>query len=115
MDPSTGNDIPPPWDATWGSRIKHYILTGLFFTIPVGVTFYIFAWFVAFVDGSISPPLEALMGRHIPGLGLLTAAVVIIGTGFLASLVVGQHLLEFAELRGADCFPQRYGPRGDLF
>ncbi len=77
-------------------RLQRLFLTGLFVLAPFGLTFMLLAWLVAFIEGLVMP-LTQVSGQRIPGLGLITAVAVILGTGALASNIVGQHLLDLFE------------------
>jgi len=76
---------------------RQYLLTGLFVTVPIGVSLLVVVWFITFVDQTAAPPLDAFLGVHIPGIGLLTAFLSVLAAGVLASHVVGQTLLELGE------------------
>jgi len=82
---------------TLGERLRHYVLTGLFVTVPIGLTVLVIVWFVSFVDYTVAPILDTFVGRHIPGLGLLTAFVFVVATGWLADQVAGQTFLDYSE------------------
>ncbi|MBA2257328.1 MAG: DUF502 domain-containing protein, partial [Acidobacteria bacterium] len=48
-------------------------------------------------DGSLSPTYAAWLGREIPGLGLLTTALIVLLVGALATNVIGKRVLQRAE------------------
>jgi len=77
--------------------LKRYFVAGFFTLIPIGLSLAVVWWFVALVDGSLAPVLDAALGWHVPGLGLAAAVALILGTGALASHVIGERLLEAAE------------------
>lgn len=77
--------------------LKRAAFTGFLIVGPAGISAYLLYWVVVSVDGLMASPAHALLGRRIPGVGLLTAACVLLGVGFLASNLAGRHLLELAE------------------
>lgn len=77
-------------------HLKRILLTGLFIVAPFSLTFILIAWFVQMVDGMLSP-VTGLLGRPVPGLGLIAALLIILGVGAAASNVAGQHLLDYFE------------------
>jgi uncharacterized membrane protein len=85
-------------------HLKGKFVTGLFVVIPVGLTLFILKFLFSFADGILGSYLDtlitALTGRqqHFPGLGMVTAAVVVYGTGLLASNVLGNNLLRWWDL-----------------
>lgn len=77
-------------------RLKRLLLTGLFIVAPFSLTFILIVWFVQLVDHMLYPFIS-LIGRPIPGLGLIVSLLIVLGVGALASNIVGQHLLEYVE------------------
>lgn len=94
---------------TWGgenmerlvSHLKGRFVAGLFVLIPLGLTIFILKFLFSFADGILGPYLDSLYTAitrrtaHFPGLGMLTAAVVIYLTGLLATNVMGTRLLRW--------------------
>lgn len=77
-------------------RLKRTLLTGLFIVGPFGLTFIVLAWIVSLIDAALAP-LVGLIGRPIPGLGLVVGFLLVLAAGVVADNMVGQHLLEYAE------------------
>lgn len=78
-------------------RLRAYFVSGLFAVIPLGLSLLVVLWIVQVVDRSLAPVVTAFLGWDIPGLGLVSALVLIVGAGVLTSYVVGERLLEVAE------------------
>lgn len=76
--------------------LKRLLLTGLFVVAPFSLTFILLVWFVGTVDALLAP-VTSLLGRPVPGLGLVAALLIVLAVGALASNIVGQHLLEYFE------------------
>jgi uncharacterized membrane protein len=80
------------------TRLRRYLLTGLFIWVPLGVTIFIFQLFIGFMDQLIYlfphawQPLQ-LVGFNIPGIGVVLALVILLLTGFLGSNYLGRWLL----------------------
>lgn len=85
------------------NHLKGTFLAGLFVVIPVGITIFILKFLFNFADGILSSYLDYLFNLivhqdlHIPGLGMITGAVVIYLTGLLATNVLGKQLLRFGD------------------
>ena len=77
-------------------RLQRTLLTGLFIVAPISLSLFLVLWLVALVDGLLAP-LAGLIGRPVPGLGLVVALGLVFAAGVLGSNLVGQHLLELAE------------------
>jgi uncharacterized membrane protein len=84
--------------------VKHLrttFVTGLFILIPVGITIFILKFLFNAADGILGPYLADIVSlvthhdSYVPGLGMLTGAVVIYLTGLLAGNMVGNSLLEW--------------------
>ncbi len=79
-------------------RVKKYLLTGLLVWVPIGITLWVLNLTIGTMDQTLSllpndwQP-DKLLGRHIPGLGILLTVVVVLITGLLARNVFGQRLL----------------------
>jgi uncharacterized membrane protein len=76
---------------------KVRFITGFFVTVPVVLTAYVLWIFYREVDGLLSPVYEQILGHHIPGLGFVTAVVIIFVVGLFATNVVGRRILLWAE------------------
>ncbi len=72
-------------------------LTGIFVTLPIVLTAWVFWIFYSSVDDFMSPLYEQFLGRHVRGLGFLTAITIIFVIGLFATNVVGRRILQWAE------------------
>lgn len=80
-----------PW-----RRFQRTLLTGLFIVAPFSLSFMLLVWFVTVIEGMLAP-IVGLIGRPVPGLGLIVAFLIVLGVGMLASNIAGQHVLEWSE------------------
>jgi uncharacterized membrane protein len=78
-------------------RLRRSFITGFFVTVPLVVSVAAFVGLIGFVDEVTSPLYQRLLGRRIPGLGILTTAAVILAVGALATNVIGKRILQRTE------------------
>lgn len=79
------------------SRLRRYFITGLIVFLPVAVTVSILLWLFRTLDSFLGRLFTLLIGRPIPGLGLLASVAVILVIGVLATNVIGRRIVEFFE------------------
>ncbi|WP_085812269.1 DUF502 domain-containing protein [Geoanaerobacter pelophilus] len=84
--------------------IRHFkgrFITGLFVVVPLGITIFILKFLFNFADGILGTYLDSLLSvfldnpYHIPGLGMLTGAIVIYFSGALATNVMGTRIIRW--------------------
>jgi uncharacterized membrane protein len=83
--------------------IRKYLITGLMVWLPLAITLWVLLWLIGLLDGvfgaflsalaavtpqTLAPLIETL--RHIPGLGVILVASVLLVTGGLVSNVAGR-------------------------
>ncbi len=80
---------------TWSLRnwLKVRFLTGFFVTVPAIATAWLLYVFWDAIDDFFSPGYQHVFGRRIPGLGFLTAVLLILFIGTIATNVVGRRLI----------------------
>jgi uncharacterized membrane protein len=83
--------------------VKKYFITGLLIWIPLAITLWVLDLIVTTMDQSLALlplPLQPqeLFGRQIPGLGVVLTLLVVLGTGVLASNILGQRLVSLWEM-----------------
>jgi len=77
--------------------LKVRFITGFFVTVPAIATAWLLYVFWDAIDGFFSPGYERIFGRRIPGLGFLTAVMLILVMGTIATNVVGRRILSRVE------------------
>lgn len=77
--------------------LRRSFIAGFFVTVPLFITVAAFVWLFRIVDGITAPMYQDLLGRHIPGLGILTTAVGVLLAGALATNVIGKRVLQRGE------------------
>jgi uncharacterized membrane protein len=78
--------------------LKVRFITGFFVTVPAIATAWLLYVFWDAIDSFFSPGYERIFGRRIPGLGFLTAILLILVMGTIATNVVGRRILARIEL-----------------
>ena len=77
--------------------LRRSFITGFFVTVPLYLSVVAFVWIFRIVDGLTTPLYDQLLGRRIPGLGILTTAAAIMLVGVVATNVIGKRFLAQAE------------------
>src|ERR1041385_6129252 len=78
--------------------LRRRFLTGFFVTVPLFITVARLVWIFTVVDGLTTPLYDQLIGRRIPGLGIVSTIAAIMLVGVVATNVLGRRLL----LRGEE-------------
>ena len=73
--------------------LKVRFLTGFFVTVPAIATAWLLYVFWDAIDEFFSPGYQHLFGRRIPGAGFLTAVLLILFIGTIATNVVGRRII----------------------
>lgn len=76
------------------ATLKRKFLAGLVVSIPAVVTVLVIIWFFLFVDGLLGPMLTNILGYKIPGLGFISAIILIFLIGIVSTNVFGKKALE---------------------
>jgi uncharacterized membrane protein len=82
--------------------LKQIFLTGLAVTIPIGLTLYILFFLIDIMDGllKIIPSKfhpDALIGTHIPGLGIIVTVALIFICGLVTRSYIGDKIVTSGE------------------
>ena len=85
--------------------IRRSFIAGFFVTVPLVISVAALVWIFRLIDGFVGPFYDAWLQRlgadgtpiHIPGLGILTTALVVLLVGALATNVLGKRVLQRAE------------------
>ena len=73
--------------------LRRSFIAGFFVTVPLFISVAALIWIFNIVDGATTPVYDQMLGRRVPGLGVLTTAAVIILVGALARNVIGRRIL----------------------
>ena len=73
--------------------VRRSFIAGFFVTVPLFITVSAFIWIFGIVDGLSDSFYQRLLGRQVPGLGILTTALGVLLVGAVATNVIGRRLL----------------------
>jgi len=73
--------------------LKKYFLSGLLVTVPLIITYLVLKSLLSVVDGILSPIILKLLGRDIPGLGVVATLILILIAGVLTRGFIGRGLV----------------------
>lgn len=79
---------------TW---LRRSFITGFFVAVPLIISVAALVWIFQVVDGFTRPISVRMLGRAVPGLGVLITAGIILLTGTIANNVFGKRVLQRAE------------------
>lgn len=79
------------------TTLKRRFLAGIFVLIPLLITGYILWLFFVFSDGLLAPLYFKILGYHVPGLGFVSAIVLIFIVGAISTNVFGRKLIKYTE------------------
>jgi uncharacterized membrane protein len=77
--------------------LRRNFIAGFFVTVPIVISVAALVWIFQVVDGFMRPFYVRVLGREVPGLGLLTTIVIVFLAGLIASNVIGKRILQRAE------------------
>ncbi len=77
--------------------LRRSFIAGIVVTVPLFISVAALVWGFSAVDGWTEPMYDRLLGRRVPGLGILTTAVLVLVMGAIATNVIGRRLLARAE------------------
>jgi uncharacterized membrane protein len=77
--------------------LRRSFVTGFFVLVPLFISVAAIVWMFGVVDGLTRPLYDRMLGRRIPGLGLLSTAAVILLVGVFARNVIGRRVLQQLE------------------
>lgn len=92
--------------------LRRSFIAGFFVTVPLFITIAAFIWIFGIVDGLTSAFYMRLLGREVPGLGIITTAVGVVVVGAIATNVIGKRMLQRADgyLQRVPVFRSIYAP-----
>jgi len=77
--------------------LRRSFITGFFVTVPLIISVAALLWGFRFLDRTFAPLVERWLGREVPGVGLVTTALLVLVAGAIANNVVGKRALQRAE------------------
>jgi uncharacterized membrane protein len=77
--------------------IRRSFIAGFFVTVPLVISIFAFVSIFRLIDNVVGPLYAGWFAREIPGLGIVTTALVVLLVGALATNVLGKRVLQRAE------------------
>jgi uncharacterized membrane protein len=77
--------------------LRRSFIAGFFVTVPLIVSVAALVWIFGIIDGFTAPLSERLLGRLVPGLGILLTVLVVLMIGAVATNVIGRRIVARAE------------------
>jgi uncharacterized membrane protein len=92
--------------------LRRSFLAGLVVTVPLFITVVTLVWTFRFIDGVARPLALYVLGREVPGLGVLITGAFILLVGAIATNVIGRRVLQRTEkwLLNVPLFKTVYAP-----
>ncbi|MDI9570339.1 MAG: DUF502 domain-containing protein [Pseudomonadota bacterium] len=83
-------------------KIKQIFIAGLLVAIPIGLTLYVLVFLIGIMDDllriiprRIHP--DAILGFHVPGLGIIFVVVLIFAAGLMMKSYLGNRIVQIGE------------------
>ena len=80
-----------------GATFKRKFIAGLFISIPALITVLVIGKFFTFVDSLLEPFYFGILGYYTPGMGFVSAIILIFLIGIISTNVFGKKVLQGLE------------------
>jgi uncharacterized membrane protein len=77
--------------------LRRRLIAGFFVMVPLVISVAALVWIFGIIDGFTAPVSERVLGRMVPGLGILLTLLVVLLAGILATNVIGRRVLARTE------------------
>jgi uncharacterized membrane protein len=77
--------------------LRRSFIAGFFVTVPLVVSVAALVWIFGIIDRFTAPLSNRVLGREVPGLGILLTVLVVLVVGAVATNVIGRRVLARAE------------------
>jgi uncharacterized membrane protein len=77
--------------------LRRSFITGFFVTVPLFISVAAIIWVFNVVDSATTPLYDRLLGRRLPGLGMVSTVIALVLVGAFARNVIGRRILQRAE------------------
>ncbi|HOA15120.1 MAG TPA: DUF502 domain-containing protein [Bacillota bacterium] len=78
-------------------KIKDYLLAGLLILAPIVITIYVLIWSFNLLDGILGPFIYRMLGRRLPGVGLVAGLLITLLAGFITRGWLARRIMKWAE------------------
>ena len=92
--------------------LRRSFVAGFFVTVPLVISVAALVWIFGIIDGFTAPLTAQVLGREVPGIGLLITLLVVLAVGAVATNVIGRRMLARGEgwLMRVPVFKTIYAP-----
>ena len=77
--------------------LRRRFITGFFVTVPLVVSVAALIWIFGIIDRFTAPLASRVLGREVPGLGILVTLAAVLAVGALATNVIGRRIVARGE------------------
>ena len=77
--------------------LRRRFIAGFFVTVPLVVSVAALVWIFGIIDGFTAPLSTRMLGRAVPGLGIVMTVLLVLIVGIIATNVIGRRVLATAE------------------
>lgn len=77
--------------------LRSRFITGFFVSVPLVISVAALVWIFGIIDRFTAPLASRVLGREVPGLGILVTLLVVLAVGALATNVIGRRLVARGE------------------
>lgn len=75
------------------ARLRRYLITGLIVIAPIFVTVFALVWLFQTLDGILGSQVRGLIGREVPGVGLVALILLLFIIGWVSQKAAGRRLV----------------------
>ena len=79
-------------------KIRNFFLTGILVLLPLIGSLYILWYVFVLIDSWTRPLVEFIIGKDLPGVGIILDILLIFVTGILATNIIGKKIIQLGEL-----------------
>ncbi len=77
--------------------LRRSFIAGFFVTVPLVISVAALVWIFGIIDGFTAPLATRVLGREVPGLGILITLLVVLAVGAVTTNVIGRRLVARGE------------------
>jgi uncharacterized membrane protein len=77
--------------------LRRSFIAGFFVTVPLVISVAALVWIFGVIDGFTAPVAAQVLGREVPGIGLLITLLAVLAVGGVATNVIGRRVLARGE------------------
>lgn len=74
-------------------RLRRHLITGLIVVAPIAVTIYALVLVFNFLDNLLGPHIRTVLGRSLPGLGIVVLVLLLLLVGWISRRAAGRRLV----------------------